>query len=294
MERISFISSSNPISRSLSASSITRPSKFLKTKPLVDLRWSSKRPGVAMSRFTPFSNFSPSARLLAPPMMTPRVWDKPPMRSSATLWIWIASSLVGVITTTPVPFRGLNLPFNSMSKAGMRKARVLPDPVFAAPSTSFPARRGGMHLACTSVNFSNPKLAKPFFTPSWRGRAFRSYTTSLLSSKPRCLTRSTSLFPFLAFFFFLSLPSSSCFSSSSSTASSTSFSFTDSSTASSSTAASSITCFSGSSFPVFFPLFPPLFLFFPSPALSATDVVVTIAQLSPLLSLRLPLSLFAF
>jgi len=40
--------------------------------------------------------------------------------------------------------------------AGMRKASVFPDPVLAAPNTSFPANNKGMDFACTSVIVSKP------------------------------------------------------------------------------------------------------------------------------------------
>ncbi len=40
--------------------------------------------------------------------------------------------------------------------AGMRKARVLPEPVLAAPSTSFPARRGGIAFSWTGVIVLKP------------------------------------------------------------------------------------------------------------------------------------------
>jgi hypothetical protein len=45
---------------------------------------------------------------------------------------------------TPVPLRGLKRKEFNISTAGIRKANVLPEPVFAAPSTSFPASRGGI------------------------------------------------------------------------------------------------------------------------------------------------------
>jgi len=48
------------------------------------------------------------------------------------------SSLVGEMMTTPVPFRGMNLIRWRSSMAGIRNARVLPDPVLAAPRTSRP------------------------------------------------------------------------------------------------------------------------------------------------------------
>ena len=59
----------------------------------------------------------------------------------------IASSLVGQITTTPVPLRGAKWTLCNNSTAGIRNARVFPEPVLAAPRTSFPTRSGGIALA---------------------------------------------------------------------------------------------------------------------------------------------------
>lgn len=59
----------------------------------------------------------------------------------------IASSLVGQITTTPVPLRGVKWTLNNNSTAGTKNARVLPEPVLAAPRTSLPSTRGGIALA---------------------------------------------------------------------------------------------------------------------------------------------------
>jgi len=59
----------------------------------------------------------------------------------------IASSLVGHITITPAPLRGVNLTLYNSSTAGIKKARVFPEPVLAAPRTSFPIKSGGIALA---------------------------------------------------------------------------------------------------------------------------------------------------
>ena len=56
----------------------------------------------------------------------------------------------------PVPFMGLNLSRWRSSIAGMRKARVLPEPVRAAPRTSLPVRRTGMDFAWTGVIVVRP------------------------------------------------------------------------------------------------------------------------------------------
>ena len=48
---------------------------------------------------------------------------------------------------TPVPFLGMNLSLKISSTAGMRKAKVLPEPVLAEPTRSRPSSKWGMVLA---------------------------------------------------------------------------------------------------------------------------------------------------
>ena len=97
------ISSSKPTSRILSASSITSAFIFLNIKPFVFCKWSSRRPGVAISKLTPLESFSASALLLAPPMTTPYVCEWWAISSRATPKICRANSRVGEIIMTPVP-----------------------------------------------------------------------------------------------------------------------------------------------------------------------------------------------
>lgn len=103
------------------------------------------------------------------------------LHSRATPRICRASSRVGVITTMPVPLRGLNLSRWSISTAGIRKASVLPlpeivdhhrwgiisrrthawllichVPVLAAPKISLPVMAAGIQRACTSVMVVKP------------------------------------------------------------------------------------------------------------------------------------------
>ncbi|EWY84890.1 hypothetical protein FOYG_12248 [Fusarium oxysporum NRRL 32931] len=56
---------------------------------------------------------------------------------------------------TPVPLRGLNRRELNISMTGIRKARVFPEPVLAAPRTSRPASEGGMPLLWISVILVN-------------------------------------------------------------------------------------------------------------------------------------------
>lgn len=45
------------------------------------------------------------------------------------------------------PFRGLNFILCRSSTAGIKKAKVFPEPVLAAPSTSLPANSGGIDFS---------------------------------------------------------------------------------------------------------------------------------------------------
>lgn len=65
------------------------------------------------------------------------------------------------------------------SIAGIRKANVFPDPVFAAPTKSRPSKSGGTDLACISVNVVKPISAIPFNVSS--------HTFSLSDSKVQLL-----------------------------------------------------------------------------------------------------------
>jgi hypothetical protein len=59
----------------------------------------------------------------------------------------MASSLVGAIIKTPVPFYYVNLALYNNSAAGIMNANVFPDPVLAAPRTSLPFKICGIDLA---------------------------------------------------------------------------------------------------------------------------------------------------
>ena len=56
----------------------------------------------------------------------------------------------------------MNLSLYTSSTAGMRKARVLPDPVLKAPTRSWHSSRCGMVWAWISVMLSKPMSATPW------------------------------------------------------------------------------------------------------------------------------------
>mmetsp|Transcript_1091 Transcript_1091/g.2571 ORF Transcript_1091/g.2571 Transcript_1091/m.2571 type:complete len:226 (-) Transcript_1091:418-1095(-) len=141
-------SSSNPISKIRSASSMQNTSKFRKTNPDVFRRWSSSLPGVAITMLTPRFSRSASVPRFAPPMTNPKVIVDLSLSSSLqTPYVCIANSLVGERIMAPVPFRVWNLALRSSSMMGTRNARVFPEPVCAAPIRSFPLSNGGMERA---------------------------------------------------------------------------------------------------------------------------------------------------
>ena len=66
----------------------------------------------------------------------------------------------------PVPLRCAKCDLCSSSMAGIKKASVLPEPVFACANKSRPASSGLIVLAWICERFSNPWSAMPFFVSS--------------------------------------------------------------------------------------------------------------------------------
>ena len=58
----------------------------------------------------------------------------------------------------------LNFVLNINSTAGIRKAKLLPEPVFALPKISYPCKASGMHRDCISEAFSNLNLVSIAFS----------------------------------------------------------------------------------------------------------------------------------
>ena len=139
-----------PISRIRSASSSTRTCRFEVSNPSVWSMCCKRRPGVATRMFMRDKR-SFSCLTSLPPMTSPaeKVWYGPILRRTSK--IWIASSRVGDITRAPRPSDGPHLLRYKISRTGVRKASVLPDPVRAAPSTSLPLSEIGSDFAWMSV-----------------------------------------------------------------------------------------------------------------------------------------------
>ena len=133
---IFLISSSKPISKIRSASSMTKHIQLWYSKPSVRVMWSRRRPGVATNIVTPFTSFSFSAFRSAPPMTNPYVCVWYFINSFSTPNVCMDSSRVGEMMITPVPFRWRKLSLFSSSMTGMRNANVFPLPVRAEPIKS--------------------------------------------------------------------------------------------------------------------------------------------------------------
>ena len=124
-----FMSSSKPICRMRSASSITRHCRFSYVKPFVFCRWSSSRPGVATTIDRPFTSFVSSVLRFAPPMIRPWVRLCASASCDTTPKVCSASSRVGEMMIAPVPWRCFHFSRDSSSITGMTNASVLPEPV---------------------------------------------------------------------------------------------------------------------------------------------------------------------
>ena len=144
------MSSMNPISNIMSASSSTRN--------LIASRCSSPRlnmsmslPGVPTIMFAPFLSSYICLSIDAPPYTV--TTDSPASAASrfATSVTCSASSRVGAITIADDKSF-----FSIFCIIGMRNAPVFPVPVLALTTVSLPDIITGMALSCTSVGFSNP------------------------------------------------------------------------------------------------------------------------------------------
>ena len=109
-------------------------------------KWSSRRPGVAISTSTPRSSFFNCSSKETPPISnaTDSLWFTPYF--SKLCATWAASSRVGA-RIKERGMRALARPLSSLVSIGSTKPAVLPVPVWAMPSTSWPVMATG--TACT-------------------------------------------------------------------------------------------------------------------------------------------------
>ena len=138
-----------PISSMRSASSTTMICTPV-IRSLPRSKWSSRRPGVAISTSTPRSSFCSWSLNETPPISSAHESFWPLAYFSKEAETWSASSRVGAITRAR-GIRALERPAASRSIAGRVKAAVLPVPVWAMPSTSSPCKATGMASAWIGV-----------------------------------------------------------------------------------------------------------------------------------------------
>mmetsp|Transcript_15175 Transcript_15175/g.37806 ORF Transcript_15175/g.37806 Transcript_15175/m.37806 type:complete len:379 (-) Transcript_15175:256-1392(-) len=139
--RMSEICSENPISHSLSASSITQYSTVLSDMPCTSARWCSRRPGVATMTSGLLASSAHCASSASPPTSTAVRRSVKRANSRTALCVCSVSSRVGASSTARAPARG-ECAF-SLSIMGMTNAAVFPEPVRAMPITSTPCRMRG-------------------------------------------------------------------------------------------------------------------------------------------------------
>ena len=155
-----------PISSMRSASSRTSM-RTLPRSTSWRLRKSYSLPGVASSTCAPLRMDCNWGRSPTPPTTTVVRMPVPAAILANTSSIWIASSRVGVRITLRMPGgRGC---FSSMWIRGRTNASVLPVPVCAVTTRSFPASAGSMAWACTGVGSVKPCFARLLFRRAERG-----------------------------------------------------------------------------------------------------------------------------
>src|ERR1035438_9472738 len=100
----------------------------------------------------------------------------------------MASSRVGVRITLRMPACGGSFPRRWIK--GNTNASVLPVPVCAVATRSFPASAGSMAWACTGVNSVKPCFARLFFSKAERGSSENVFMNRLEEENRRADYRS--------------------------------------------------------------------------------------------------------
>ena len=146
---MSWICSANPISKSRSASSNTTTSTMPREKSCSSVRWCARRPGVAMMMSGLLDSAAHCASMPSPPTMrhTRRLVKLHSARAKRS--VWEASSRVGESTSARAP--AMDVCALRRLTTGTRKDAVLPEPVRAIATRSWPSSATGMVLRCTGV-----------------------------------------------------------------------------------------------------------------------------------------------
>ncbi len=154
IDTIRRIAGRNPMSSMRSASSRINTRRSRKCTSLRE-RKSSSRPGVATTILAPLRKAESCKPSDNPPTTSaagPRVFPRSALYCATTC---MANSRVGTSARAVIP--GV-FSCSMRSMTGIKNASVLPVPVCAVASTSFPASACGIAVACTGVGTEN--LAK--------------------------------------------------------------------------------------------------------------------------------------
>ena len=81
------------------------------------------------------------------------------------------------MTIAPSPSIRDHLKVKRRSSSGMIKAKVLPEPVLAAPRTSSPRSANDIDSRWISVGSENPDSASPFWVFDERGKSLKDFTS---------------------------------------------------------------------------------------------------------------------
>mmetsp|Transcript_97766 Transcript_97766/g.273645 ORF Transcript_97766/g.273645 Transcript_97766/m.273645 type:complete len:287 (-) Transcript_97766:149-1009(-) len=133
--------SAKPNSKSRSASSITNTSTRERDKSASRM-WCINLPGVAMTTSGLLARCSNCASMACPPTNKQHLKSVNLLSSLKNFAVCIANSLVGDKATARIPTA--TLCFCRRSMTGIRKAAVLPEPVRAIATTSWPSRMVGI------------------------------------------------------------------------------------------------------------------------------------------------------
>ena len=156
------MSSMNPMSSMVSASSRTMCVTSLRST-VPRFRWSISLPGVATSISTPSSSASICTPIPWPPYMVATLVSRYFENFLISSVICMASSLVGaMISPWMVRLGRISCSIESA------KAAVLPEPVWAWPTTSLPVSSTGMTASCIGNASSNPISDIPLIMSSLR------------------------------------------------------------------------------------------------------------------------------
>ena len=170
--RVRCSSSANPRSSSRSASSSTSRFTLASCSALWSTR-SSRRPGVATTTSAPPRKPIICGLMETPPNTTATFtgWGRCWARLRTTSPTWAASSRVGTRISARTRRGVWVAPACNCCSRGRAKAAVLPEPVWAEPTTSAPRKMAGMAASWMGVGATKPMAVAAWVSAGERPRA---------------------------------------------------------------------------------------------------------------------------